>query len=612
MHHTNRVPRFLARALLIAVLVSFGATSASAQEKLPPPGVEDSARTEIVGIGQTRVIQMTTKAPLKLAISDSPGVVGTEAMKNDPTSVLITGKAQGRAVVTLTDVNNKVERVLVVIDDAEQRRAELQDLIRKIAPTANVQVNVAKNTVILTGNISDVDTAQRIMEAARGVFGPPPGGIVVNSGTGGGPATVPVTIFNGMRIVGVQTVQLEVVVAVVNRSLLRTMNFNFAVNGGKYVFNSVLGGPFNFANTLTTAAGGGSGTITSNPNLTFGVFGNKDSFTGYLGALNTEGLAKILADSKVSTETGEWGKIVSGGETPILTSSGQGAPTVAYKPFGTVVRFLPIVQQDRSIHLEVEAELSAINQANGITIQGVVPTVIPGFSTRSANVKMQLEDGQTLAIGGLIQNTVNSTIQRVPVLGNLPFLGVAFTNKSYNELEEEMLILVTPRLVDGISCTQIPKNLPGRETRNPDDFELFLEGIMEAPRGPRTVQGHPKAYQGAHMLSPNIGQIPCAGAGIGGCAAPGCLNGGPVGAASNLAAPVLATPLPSNATPAPVPQALPTGALNPEGTSASPPIRETVEPLAPIQPASPTPPRSLEPRPVLPPVSFGPTSNDER
>ena len=118
-----------------------------------------------------------------------------------------------------------------------------------------------------------------------------------------------------------------------------------------------------------------------------------------------------------------------------------------------MVNFLPIVQDGR-IHLEVRPELSAINQANGITIQGVVPTVIPGFSVRQAEVAVQLEDGQTLAIGGLIQNTVNSTIQRVPVLGNLPFVGVAFTNKSYNEIEEELLILVTPRLVDGISCTR--------------------------------------------------------------------------------------------------------------------------------------------------------------
>src|SRR5262249_41691735 len=136
----------------------------------------------------------------------------------------------------------------------------------------------------------------------------------------------------------------------------------------------------------------------------------------------------------------------------------------------------------------------------------------------AAQVAVQLEDGQTLAIGGLIQKTVNATINRVPVLGDIPFLSVAFTSKSYTEQEEGLLILVTPRLGDGMTCCQIPKYLPDRETRSPDDFELFLEGIMEAPRGPRVVSAHPKAYQGAHMNSPNAGVYPCPG---GACAVPG-------------------------------------------------------------------------------------------
>src|SRR5439155_16413362 len=106
---------------------------------------------------------------------------------------------------------------------------------------------------------------------------------------------------------------------------------------------------------------------------------------------------------------------------------------------------------------------------------------------RSANVAVQMEDGQTLAIGGLIQNRVDSNASKVPVLGDLPFFGAAFRNMTYTETEEEMIILVTPRLVDAVDCTKIPRHLPGRETRTPSDFELFLEGILEAPRGQRNV-----------------------------------------------------------------------------------------------------------------------------
>jgi pilus assembly protein CpaC len=597
MHRTSRVPRPLAWGLLIALLLSLGTLTAAAQEQLPPPagGVAPESRTEVLGINQTRRIGMTTKAPIVDIQNENPTVVRIDKVDKDPTTVFVTGVSRGTARLIFTDVNKKTEQIVVRTDDSEQRRLDLLDLIRQVAPTAVVRVNVApNNTVILTGDVTDVDTAQRIMEAARAVFTIRDGSVVI-----------PAVIFNGMRVAGVQQVQLEVVVAVVNRSLLRQMNFSFVVNGTRYVFNSVLNNPLAFANTLATGVTSATGNLNSSPNITFGVMGNKDSFTGYLGALNTEGLAKILADSRVTTLSGRPAFIVSGGEVPILTSAGIGAPSVSYKQFGTVVNFLPIVQNGK-IHLEVRPEVSAINQANGITIPGTVPTVVPGFSTRSAQVAVELEDGQTLAIGGLIQSTINATIQRVPILGHIPGINIFFSNKSYDEIEEELLILVTPRLVDGIACTQIPKYLPGRETRSPDDFELFLEGILEAPRGPRFVGAHLQGYRGAHTLSPNYGLYPCNGVGGAagrGCTGPGCGSGASAGPApaTPTATPeampsAISTPLPSDLSSG-VPQPLPVGT----------PATDSPVPASHDLPAVPMPPRSQEPRP-LPPVTFGPTT----
>src|SRR6185295_9908316 len=138
--------------------------------------------------------------------------------------------------------------------------------------------------------------------------------------------------------------------------------------------------------------------------------------------------------------------------------------------FGTVVKFLPVVLGNGKIHLEVNPELSNINQAAGISIPGATPTIVPGFDVRSALVTVEMEDGQTLAIGGLIQNRQTASITRVPVLGDLPYLGALFSSKNYIEQEEEMIILVTPRLVEPVDCTKIPKYLPGRETRSASDF----------------------------------------------------------------------------------------------------------------------------------------------
>jgi pilus assembly protein CpaC len=172
------------------------------------------------------------------------------------------------------------------------------------------------------------------------------------------------------------------------------------------------------------------------------------------------------------------------------------------------------------IYLEIEPEVSNIDPSVGTSLQG---TTVPGRSTQRVHTEIEVEDGQTFAIGGLIQHTVQGTTIKVPVLGELPFLGAAFSTKSYNDLEEELLVIVTPHLVDAMACNQTPKLLPGQETRNPDDFELFLEQILEAPRGPRAVvkNGH---YEPAFKGSPTMAVFPCAGSSP--CSGNGCGRSG--------------------------------------------------------------------------------------
>src|SRR5262249_4831914 len=157
-------------------------------------------------------------------------------------------------------------------------------------------------------------------------------------------------------------------------------------------------------------------------------------FVGFLQALRTEGLAKFIAEPKVVTLSGRPAYIADGGETPILTSSGQGAPSVTYKTFGTLVNFLPIVLGNGKIHLEIRPEVSNLNAAAGISINtGLSVTQVPGFDIRLVQVAVQIEDGQTLAIGGLIQNSINTTVSKVPILGDIPFLGTAFSSKQSSE-----------------------------------------------------------------------------------------------------------------------------------------------------------------------------------
>jgi pilus assembly protein CpaC len=158
---------------------------------------------------------------------------------------------------------------------------------------------------------------------------------------------------------------------------------------------------------------------------------------------------------------------------------------------------------------------------------------VPGRVTQRVHTTVEVEDGQTFVIGGLIQRESFGTTRKVPVLGDLPFVGTAFRSIGHDERERELVVMVTVHLVDPLDCSQLPKYLPGQETRNPDDFELFLEGILEAPRGSRTACGGGNHYLPAYKNSPSAGVYPCAGDGYGGCGGGSCPTGGCNGYGSN-------------------------------------------------------------------------------
>jgi pilus assembly protein CpaC len=225
-----------------------------------------------------------------------------------------------------------------------------------------------------------------------------------------------------------------------------------------------------------------------------------------------------MAQPSVTTLSGRSATLLSGGQQAVPQSGGLGTTTVTFIDFGTSLSVLPIVLGNGKIRLEIEPEVSQLNQAAGVVANGVN---VPGRTVERVHSTVEMEPGQTLVIGGLIQNTVAATTTMVPVLGEIPFLGTIFSIKNYVEDEQEMVILVTPHLVDPQSCDQLAKLLPGQETRSPDDFELFLEQILEAPRGPREVCPN-NHYVPAYKNGPTAQVFPCAEDGVPRCAGGYC------------------------------------------------------------------------------------------
>lgn len=584
MHRTYSVLRLLGCWSLVIALMFLGGQIVSAQPQAPapikavrfdqgPPEIKQEVPVVTMTVGTTQIYQ--AKDNLKRVENPNSKILNVTAVPKEFDKVRFEAIATGRVRVALTDQKDRVELIDVVI--ISDRVKELREAIARAVPTSSITVTSTDsgNTIVVAGTVLTTDDARVIQQLSTSV---------------GGPAG---SVINNVRLGGVQQVQLEVVVAEVNRSELRQMEFSWA-STGQNAFAASLFGPGSFANVLTPGIAGVTSTQTrGNANLPFGILNNNSGFQGFLQALRVEQLAKVYAEPRVVTLSGRPGKINVGGEVPIILPTGVGAPpSVTYKQFGTTVNFLPIVLGNGKIHLEVSPEITAIDNTIPTGGAGIFA---PAFKSRSANVAVEIEDGQTLAIGGLIQNVVTASIQRVPFLGDLPFLGVAFSSKSYQETETELIILVTVRLVDPIDCTKIPRYLPGRETRSPDDFELFLEGIMEAPRGPRNVSLHPRGYEAAYKQSSN-GLYSGPGCANGNCA-PGQLRGFETTAGQTRVN--VARPMPSPSFPE-----LP--AITTSNPSGSGQIELTpTTPIPSLEPASPTAPTQREQprRPVLPPVN---------
>lgn len=486
--HARRF-RFLSGLTLLA-----GLAGAVVHAQPPaPPADKDSAVTDVkrdaktgalvvpVG-GLVRFNPMSKQQPTDILISRDD-VAQVRLDPTNPGGLLLTGRAPGLTQITLVYANAPRDVYDVVVQPDYDL---LRNLIRRTVPTANVEITPGINSVvILSGYVTSPQDADVIARLAATQVGG------VNN------------VVNGIQIGGVQQVQIDVVIASVDRNEVRSRGFDFTFNGKTTTFNSLVSGLI-----VPPMAAGGITTLSPDANLQLGIVGANSSFIGALRALRTEGLAKMLAEPRVVTQTGRPAFFLAGGRQAVIgPASGINGPGVQFEQIGTQLEVLPIVYGNGQIWLEINPQVRSVNQGLGIT---TAFGSTPGFSEQQARVAVMLESGQTFAIGGLIQHTVSATSRRIPVLGDLPFVGTAFSRVEHTESESELVILVTPRLVHPMDCNQVPKRLPGQETRSPDDYELFLEGILEAPRGQRKVWNG-RCYNAAYKCDPTASVYPCVG-----------------------------------------------------------------------------------------------------
>jgi pilus assembly protein CpaC len=438
-----------------------------------------------IGIGQKLTLRSANGKDIKSVVVSRGDIIDVAQVAPDqPTVVQITGKALGSARVTLVTEPPEDERNTVIVNVIPDL-SHIQAIVDRQFPMARVTLALSGTGAILASGHMDVaeDVAALISFLQGYGF----------------------RVVNNIKVGGVQQVQLEVCVATVDRSELRQLGFNFFQNvNGQYLGSTI--GPvvqqpilFEPASPPTSPipaifSTGGQPIGRFDPNLGnlfFGVTTRNSGIHTFLQALRQESLVKDIANPNLVTLSGRPATFLVGGDAPYGTAgaagiSGGGGSGIQFRPFGTRLTFLPIVLGDGRIRLEIEAEVSTIANANVAGI-GNPNIVAPSFATNRIHTTVEMGNGETFALGGLLENQVVANTSKVPVLGDLPFIGSAWRTVSYREREIEVLVIVTPRLVDPMDCTQRTTKLPGQETRTPTDFELFLEGILEAPRGPREL-----------------------------------------------------------------------------------------------------------------------------
>src|SRR5207249_12080066 len=208
------------------------------------------------------------------------------------------------------------------------------------------------------------------------------------------------------------------------------------------------------------------------------------SWTGFIDALKQHNVVKILAEPSLVTLSGQEASFLAGGEFPYPVPQALGTTTIKFKQFGVAVLFKPTVLSNSKISVAVTPEVSELDFANAISIQGFL---IPSITTRRASTVVELGDGQSFAIAGLLRDTVREQISKFPMLGDIPILGALFRSSSFQKNETELIIIVTPHLVKPLHVAK--QSLPTDFYVEPNDLEFYLMGQTEGSSpGPQTIK----------------------------------------------------------------------------------------------------------------------------
>lgn len=493
-------------------------------------GGAPQTRTIALGAGKSMLVEFDFELR-DVLVSDPKSV---DAVVQTSNRVFLIAKKPGQTNAFFFDSHGQQILTLDITVGADVRG--LETLLSRLIPGSNIRVEMAGKSIVLIGTVRTPVDSNRATDIARafaasnssGVFSDAgstqqsavsTGGTTImnasdqlKSGSGNTSADQAKPVINLLGVEGEEQVMLRVVVAEVQRELLKQFGINLAadINAGNFSWGLLTAN----ALPLTTAAGLGELPIPGvstvldpentcagttcfyNEGPASGTFGNSGTTSGWtskngdyrigkaMRALERDGLIRTLAEPNLTAISGESAKFLAGGEYPIPVKDSQGQTSVTYKEFGIGVAFTPVVLSEGRISLKIESEVSELSNVGAIVLDS---TSIPALKKRQANSTVELPSGGSIALAGLIADDVRQNIDGFPGIKDLPVLGTLFRSRDFIKRETELVVIVTPYLVKPVAPKALAKP---------------LDGLAEATDRKANFMGHLNRIYGTESAAP--------------------------------------------------------------------------------------------------------------
>ena len=440
--------RFLTAALL-------GLTLGFAH--VPDTGVAESLRVVKRGTSSTlsvpmnRAVVVESDSPFAELSIANPQIADISSLSDR--TIYVLGKSPGMTTLTLLDANGQL------ITNVDVRVApdisEFKERLRQILPGETIEVRTANDGIVLSGTVSSTARLQRALDLAE--------------------RYAPQRVSNLMSVGGVQQVMLKVRFAEMQRNVSKSLSTSLALNGNMFGGGLGVNGGTNTNNNsggVATSLGGNIPAVSeANGAMVFGFNAGAVEVGVLLEALETKGVVRTLAEPNLTALSGQEAKFLAGGEYPIPVGQDNGTITIEFKPFGVELNFIPRVVDGDLINLELEAAVSSIDPTNAAVFNNFS---IDAFRRRETSTTVELRDGESFAIAGLLQDDFQDVNGQVPWLGDVPILGALFRSASYQREQSELVIIVTAHLVTPTRGEALA--LPTDRVRPPTEKDLFLNG----------------------------------------------------------------------------------------------------------------------------------------